>query len=125
MYSIVIMAALTGGAPSATYFNAFSPCCPCGTGQHAQGGVVHFFWLGASTLTEGEIKEWADYLALLDLAERAEASEVWRLADDQGKRKLLKQVNEMRPKKDEPVKKDKDDKKEEKKEDKKEDKKDD
>jgi hypothetical protein len=90
---------MTGGecCPSAKYYHAFAPCCPCGSQKLAQGGQVRFFWQGPAALSEAEEKEWSEYLSLLDDLDRAFASEVWKVADRAGKQKLLMQVRTMKP----------------------------
>lgn len=99
MYSLVLLAAMAGAgeASGAHYYNAFHPCCPYEEAFFPQGGVVIFFWQGPAALSEAEEKEWKDYVALLDDADRATVTDLWSLADRAGKQKMLAQVRKMRP----------------------------
>ena len=109
MYSLVLLAAMTGAgeAPATAYYTAFDLCCPCDEGYLPQGGVVIFFWNGPAALSGPEEKEWQDYLALLESADKTQALDLWNLADRAGKQKLLAQVRAMKPKDGAPDKADK------------------
>jgi len=99
VYSVVLLAAMTGGGQAAGWGH---PGGDCGNGPGCApplGGVVIFFWMGPSCLSEAEEAAWQEYLMALDEPDRSDAIALWCQADRCGKQLFLGQISAMRPKK--------------------------
>jgi hypothetical protein len=100
MYSLVLLAAVAGGAAPGHHYYVADPCPGCVWPVFPMGGRVVFFWQGPAALSEYEEKEWQDYLDALDETDKADAVYYWSKADKAGKRLLLTQVRLLRADKD-------------------------
>jgi hypothetical protein len=100
MYSLVLLAAVAGGAAPGHHYYVADPCPCCVWPVFPMGGRVVFYWQGPAALSEYEEKEWQDYIDALDESDKADAVYYWSRAGKAGKRMLLTQVRLLRADKD-------------------------
>jgi hypothetical protein len=97
MYGVVLFAAMASAGPSCHCHSGPVLCCPVSYGCC---GVVRFFWTATpygGTASPEDAKVWSAYVEALRDAELADVLDLWKKADEAGRRKLLAQVKGMRP----------------------------